>query len=582
MPTYEITAPDGKTYEVTGPGTADDALKHIQSLHGGAPAAAPAPAPGPTWGQRGQEFVQGAKGRLDEMALGLKGLMPQAVQNWGDQFDRARGSAPLTSETAVKAPDTWAGTAGGIGADIAATLVPAGFMARGASLASKALPMALGKRQLAEAGLNVAGQAGMSAALAPEDRGSAAALGAAGGVLGAGAQRLMGGLVKPLTSEGAQELMSRGIQLTPGQAVGGGLLDLEKKMTILPLAGGRIRAAHERVNQEVFRDTAGDIVKGLPQSARAAVSGAKDGTGTMTAMREQIGNQYYNALAGVAHVPIDATDLLQKSVNIVNQTALNEASKDQVLKYITNNVLNRVPGASPGAAQNLSGEAAKAIESDLRATAARYTTSSSAEERGIGQALSDIHSEFRGALNAGVDAVNPQASDALRKADQAWRAFLPLDRASATMGALGAGGTPQPRALLSSLRALDKSQNKNSALRRTIASGNANNPYERLVQNQQLASDVLGASVPDSGTTGRWLAATGMGIGAGGMPAVAGAAAGYAGVAGAYSRLGTRLLTQGVAPQRVQQIVQWAAQRGIPEEAVMAQIPNAGAAMARN
>jgi len=37
MPTYRITAPDGKTYRVTGEGSADDALKHIQSLHGTPP-----------------------------------------------------------------------------------------------------------------------------------------------------------------------------------------------------------------------------------------------------------------------------------------------------------------------------------------------------------------------------------------------------------------------------------------------------------------------------------------------------------------------------------------------------------------
>jgi hypothetical protein len=575
VPTYEITAPDGKTYEVTGPGSADDALKHIQSLHG-----KPVPAAEPTWGDRGREFLQGGKARLDEMALGLKGLLPQGVQDFGDRIDRATGRPALTKATAVQAPDTWAGTAGGIGADILTTAGPAAGLARAASVATRALPMATGKRLLAEAGLNLGGQAALGAALTPDDRATAGALSAAGGVLGAGLQRVAGGLVKPVTTPQAVEMMRRGIQVTPGQAMGGAALDTEKKLTSLPLAGNRIRAAHERANEEYFRQTAGDVVGGLPANARAAVAGAGDGTSTMVKMREVIGEQYDSALGQVPHVPIDATDLLQKSVGIVNSTAMSEASKEQVLKYVTNNVLNRVPGASPGAAQNLSGDAAKAIESDLRAEASKYLTSSTAEERNIGKALSDIHGRFRDALNLGVDAVDPQASRVLRNADQAWRAFLPLDQASASIGAMNAGGTPQPRALLNSLKALDKSQNDN-ALRRSIAQGRSNTPYDRLVQNQQLGSEVFGAAVPDSGTTGRWLAGSALGIGLGGAPAIAGAAAGYAGVAAAYSRLGSRLLTQGIAPQQVEKLIQAAAQRGIPEEALLAQIPNATAAAGR-
>jgi hypothetical protein len=442
--------------------------------------------------------------------------------------------------------------------------------------------MSLGKRALAEAGLNVAGQAGMSAALAPEDRGTAALLGGAGGVLGAGLQRAMGGLVKPVTTPGATEMMRRGIQVTPGQAMGGAALDIEKKLTSVPLAGSLIRNAHERVGQDYFKNVAGDLVSDLPQGVQTAVKGAKGGTATMIAMRSAIGDQYDNALGSVAHVPIDATDLLQKAVGAVNKTAMNEASKEQVLKYVSNNVLDRVPGASPGAAQNLSGEAAKAIESDLAAQAAKYRTSSTAEERNIGEALSAVHMAFRDALNTGVDAVNPGAAAVLRKADQAWRAFLPLDRASATMGALTAGGTPQPRALMNALKALDKSQNSNVGLRRTLASGNARNPYERLVQNQQLGADVLGDAVPDSGTTGRWLAGSGLAALAASTGTLAHAAAGLAGTAAAYSRLGSRLLTQGVAPQQVEKIIQQAALRGIPEEALLAQMPNVGAATGRS
>ncbi len=551
------------------------ALRRMAELEARAQGTAPAAPAEPTWADRGREFLQGGKARLDEMALGVKGLLPQSVQDLGDRIDQATGRRALTKATAVKAPDTWAGTAGGIGADILTTAVPAAGLARGAAVASRALPMSLGKRVLTETGLNLGGQAALSAALTPDDRLTAGALGAAGGALGAGLQRVAGGLVKPVTTPEATtpeaaEMMRRGVQVTPGQAMGGAALDAEKKLTSLPLAGNRIRAAHERANEEYFRQTAGDVVSGLPADARAAVAGAGDGNATMTAMRDQIGAQYDNALGRVAHVPVDATALLQGAVGAVNDPALalTDASKQRVLEYVTNNVLGRNP-ATPTA--NLSGEAAKRIESDLGRAAANLASSGTAEERSMGAALKQVHELWRDSVTQAVNQTDPQAGAALRAADQAWRAFQPLDRASATIGAQATGGTPQPRALLNALKALDKSQNDN-ALRRTITQGRSSTPYDRLVQNQQLG---------DSGTTGRWLAASAFGIGAGGLPAVAGAGAGWAAVAAAYSRLGSKLLTQGMAPQQVEKIIQAAAQRGIPEEALLAQVPNVGAAAGR-
>jgi hypothetical protein len=45
MPTYIVTGPDGKKYKVSGQGSAQDALAHIQQRMGGTAPAAPAPAP---------------------------------------------------------------------------------------------------------------------------------------------------------------------------------------------------------------------------------------------------------------------------------------------------------------------------------------------------------------------------------------------------------------------------------------------------------------------------------------------------------------------------------------------------------
>jgi hypothetical protein len=182
-------------------------------------------------------------------------------------------------------------------------------------------------------------------------------------------------------------------------------------------------------------------------------------------------------------------------------------------------------------------------------------------------------------LTDAIKTVDPEKAATLRNADQAWRAFLPLDRASATMGAMGNEGVAAPRQLLSAMKALDKSQNDN-ALRGVMSSGAGNNPYERLVQNMQQASNVFGQSVPDSGTAGRTM----MGIGAamaGGVPAMTAAAGAWAGAGAAYSKLGSRLLTQGVAPKQVEKLIAAAASKGIPEDVLLAMGPLAMAATMR-
>jgi hypothetical protein len=134
------------------------ALRRMAELEARAGGGA-APAAEPTWGDRGREFLQGGKGRIGEMGLGIKGLAVPISQ---------------AEKDAVKIPDTWAGTAGSVAADIGTMLIPGGAFVK-ATQGLKLLP-----RALANLGFN----AGTAAALVPENRDVAAAFGAAGGVVG--------------------------------------------------------------------------------------------------------------------------------------------------------------------------------------------------------------------------------------------------------------------------------------------------------------------------------------------------------------------------------------------------------------
>lgn len=194
MPTYEITAPDGKTYEVTGQGTAAEALRHVQGMHTAprAPSAA-APAFDPAEGMSpAEKMLVGAGASFARAGRGLGKLV-------GADTSQADADAKLYEKFH---PGGWA-TAGEIGADIAMTALPSGAIARGATM----LPSAM-----ARIGANVAGQGAMNAAIAPDDRGSAFAMGAGGQVLGDVAQRVLpaaGRGIKLLTKSGREAATER-------------------------------------------------------------------------------------------------------------------------------------------------------------------------------------------------------------------------------------------------------------------------------------------------------------------------------------------------------------------------------------
>ena len=125
-----VSLPDGTVLRDVPDGTTKAQLRAKLAANGydvskldSAPAAPAAPAE-VSWGQRGDEAAQGFRGGVDDAALGIKGLLPQGVQDFGDRLGETLGMRKLTKETATPIPDTWAGTAGAIGANVALTAAP--------------------------------------------------------------------------------------------------------------------------------------------------------------------------------------------------------------------------------------------------------------------------------------------------------------------------------------------------------------------------------------------------------------------------------------------------------------------------
>lgn len=462
----------------------------------------------------------GAKAAWDRAAMGLKGvftdLTPEdkAMLEQGKAFSKEGGTAA---------------TVGGIGADIAMSAAPA---MRGAQLTSAAVQNAPRLvKALASAGSQLGIGAGYGALTNPENRSEGAQEGAIGTAVGMGANRLIGGALKPLMSEDAVALLRRGIVPTPGQAVGGVANQIEQKLQSVPLMGDVIRGGRNRATRE-FNEAA-------IQTAAPGVKGAGDEA--LTAAREQIGKRYDNVLDNLPNVTVDKASILQSTRNAIDDPALalSDDSKKFVLNYVNNNLLAR--------SGQIDGQVAKKIESDFAAAVARKATGD-AEDRAVADAMRNVQQQWRQSLTQTAEAVNPGSGAALREADASWRAFIPLDKAASSAGSQAAetAGQFTPRALRRAIEASDKSQFNNA----TRAMRGGTTPFDELNTLTRQGERVLTNNVPDSGTASRLM--TTLGALGGGAAGVAGygvpVAVGTAGALGAYSRPGSRFMLEGVEP----------------------------------
>lgn len=490
----------------------------------------------------------GAKHALDSVNLGLKGLLPQSVQDAGDAVDRYLGLGGLNQKVvdqgrAFVQQGGPAATVGQIGADVAMAAVPTGIVAKAVTKAP------LLARTLAELGFN----AGYSAATSPEDRATAAGAGALGTAVGMGANRLIGGAIKPFVSRDAQALADQGIQPTIGQAVGGFANTAEQKLKSLPLVGDVIRKARDRAVNE-FNEKA----------IQTAVPGSKGfGDDALIAARETLSDNYKTLIPKGTNVTIDDSALINATIKAADDPALGltEAAKKRVYDYVQKNVIDR--------SKNITGDTAKDIESDFGKFVLGLKSSSTQEERAIGDALSQVNNEWRRLLPDAIDKVAPGSGAALRDNDAAWRALVALDRAGAYRGNQNAAtnevtGRFTPNSLRRSIEASDQSQFNN--VTRALRGGQT--PFDKLNTLTRQGERVLGDSVPDSGTAGRAM----MGLTAVGAGSAAGLnatdmAGGAALAFPLYSRGGSKFLMQGLQPA-YEAAVKQLSLRGVPTQTI--------------
>lgn len=337
-----------------------------------------------------------------------------------------------------------------------------------------------------------------------------AAMGAVtGGLVQRGADRIAQGITNRAAARAANPsdariLSNAGVELTPGQMLGGGWKRAEDALTSVPIMGDAIRGAQRR-GLESFNDAAiADTLQAVGSTT------TRRGRGRIADASEAFGEGYSATLDPVRAVPKPQgyDDALRA---IADDPALPPVQRRNLRSLIANTV-----GRADDA---IDGQAWKRIDSELSADInAAQTGAASAPEQRL---LRDKLIEVRNLWSERLAATSPNALEEVRRLDDAFANFSIIRKATSDVASAGRGAEASPASM-------------NRAVRQAAGEGRYARGGGRLQELSDAAMTVLPSSVPDSGTPLRsLLTAGGLGGGAAVLGNPAGQAAAAIGLTGA-------------------------------------------------
>lgn len=446
--------------------------------------------------------VGGAKVALDQAAMGLKGLFTDLTPE---------DKALLEQGRAFKDEAGTAGTVGNVAGDIAMTAAPAVRGAQALQAGAKFLPKTL---QFLGGSLptNMVSGAATSAALTPDNRGSAAV----GGALGAGAGEIagraltktLGGLASGGVTPEARAMIDEGMFVPMWKGTENKVVrDFAERAKVLPVAGNVIRQ-QERAGIESFnKNMAAKATPPMPVMDEAGnvlrweSSPVKEfGPDALNTLRTRF-DSAYDALYKGRGIPVD--DVYGREVSTVLSEAQNyfpriageiqAAAKqaDDILRAgtetkLSNSVIFDQAGR-PIVNEQL-GHAATRPESVKQAIDSLETRITSAYRRGDAEAAESLKSLKLAIEDLRVRGLPPEVASEAQAINKAYATFKQLERATGSLGAQTQGVTT-PRQMLSAIKANDRSPSKSK-----FARGTALNQEDVL-----RAEQVLGSRLPDVG-----------------------------------------------------------------------------------
>lgn len=312
-------------------------------------------------------------------------------------------------------------------------------------------------------------------------------MGAAFGGVGGMTAKVVG----PSVKEAPKALMAGGVQLTPGQIMGGFGRRTEEALKIVPGLSGFVRSAENRslesFNISTINSALEPIGVQIPKNIKA-------GHEAMGAAKTVLTNAYDNLLPQM-QLTMDqnlASDIANARFRASSAVTKDRAAQfDKILEDRLQRHFNNT-GSIPG-------DELKKVESELNAVASQYRASSDGDQRALAALIDDVRGSVRDALSR----QNPQHAPELEKINHAYAMFARVEEAATRRATSSAVFTPSD--LLQAIKSGDKSVRKGS-----FARGDA------LMQEwAEFAQKVLPAKMADSGTPERLgYAATAANLGA--------------------------------------------------------------------
>lgn len=381
----------------------------------------------------------------------------------------------------------WARIGGQAASTLPAALIPGGQTFLGAAGIGAGTGAALsGLSPVPDAGDNYAETAIKNAVIG-------GAAGAAGGVAG----KAIGGMIAPRIEPNVRKLADAGVELTPGQIVGGTARRMEDAATSIPIVGTGIAKAQRR-SLESFNRAVGDEV--LAPIGQSVPKGTAAGRALVQHVDDAISDAYQAAHRRVQPFALDQ-QFGQDFQTLLANNILMPDQKSFFQSFIARQLMPRLQQGP------ITGEVAQEITSELKRYARSYGASASVPDR-------ELAATFRGLVNMFDELVartNPSVAPDIKKANAAFARLIRMENAASGAGATeGVFTAPQFSA---AVRRGDMSPRKGEFARGTAMMQGLSDP----------AKAVLPSTVPDSGTGMRSMLGVLAGTGASGMidPALA-------------------------------------------------------------
>lgn len=328
-------------------------------------------------------------------------------------------------------------------------------------------------------------------------------LGAAGGAAIPAIAAGVGRVISPKASTNPQLalLMQDGVRPTIGQSLGGAANKIEEKAMSLPIMGDAIAAARRRAEADLGNAVANRSLAPIGQKAEGV------GRELVADAQKKLSDAYESLLPKLTWRPDG--QFAQQALGLqqmVNTGAMKPEAVQAFNRILQNEVIGKM-----GAQNAMTGQTFKAVEANLGAQIRRLGGAQDADQRLLGDALKELQSAMRGALQRS----NPQATE-LKAINEGWANFKRLERAASYVGAQD--GAFSAANLQTAVKALDRSKDHGKFARGDAFMQDLSDP----------AKAILGNKVPDSGTAGRLFMGAGALASGAASPAIPAALAGGA------------------------------------------------------